>query len=150
MDAAVAAKFKAYPAVQRAPLLELREIIFDAARDASGVGRLTEALRWQQPSYLTLETGSGSTIRLDAVKDDPHRIALYFHCQTGLIDQFKELYGSELTFGGNRCMVFDNTRQLPKDLIAHCISLALTHHLRKKNTYDGGASHHHRHRSRTG
>jgi Domain of unknown function (DU1801) len=149
-DATIAAKFRGYPPKSRAALLSLREMIFDAASDTEGVGTLTEALRWQQPSYLTLETGSGSTIRLDDVKDAHGKIALYFHCQSGLIETFKELYGEHFTFVGQRSIVFDITRELPKDMIAHCISLALTHHLRKKKIHGGGTSHHNRHRSRAG
>ncbi len=150
MDAAVAAKFRTYPAPQRDRLMELREIIFKAARDIPDVGKVAEALRWGQPSYLTLETGSGSTIRIDAVKSAPGKTAVYFHCQSGLIENFRELYGDALTFGGKRCIVFDNARELPKDMIAHCVALALTHHLRKKKSHDGGTSHHHRHGSRPG
>lgn len=150
MDAAVAAKFKTYAGAQRVLLLELREIIFNAAQDMPDVGEVTETLRWGQPSYLTLETGSGSTIRIDAVKNERGKTAIYFHCQSGLVDSFKELYGDALTFGGKRCIVFDNARKLPKDMIAHCISLALTHHSRKRKTHDGGTSHYHRYGSRTG
>jgi hypothetical protein len=139
-----------FPLPSAPQLMTLREIIFDAALATPGVGKLTEALRWQQLSYLTMETGSGSTIRLDAVKTGPRRIALYFHCQSGLFELFEELYGSQLTFGGQRCMVFDNTGKLPKEMIAHCVSLALTHHLRKRKRHDGGTSHHHRHRPRAG
>jgi len=40
-------------------------MIFDVAKKTPGVGKLEEDLRWGQPSYLTLETGSGSTIRID-------------------------------------------------------------------------------------
>lgn len=149
-DPAVAAKFKAYPAPQRARLVELREIIFNAARDVPEAGSVTEALRWDQPSYLTLETGSGSTIRIDAVKGVSGKTAIYFHCQSGLIENFKELYGDALTFIGQRCIIFDNDKELPKKMIAHCVALALTHHLRKRKKHDGGTSHHHRHGSRTG
>jgi Domain of unknown function (DU1801) len=149
-DPAVAEKFKRYAPDQRDQLLQLREIIFDAARDTPGVGKLTEALRWDQPSYLTAETGSGSTIRIDAVKDAPDKIAMYFHCQSGLVEHFRELYGDRLTLAGKRAIVFDKHSKLPEKMIAHCAALALTHHLRKKKKHDGGASHHHRHGPRPG
>jgi Domain of unknown function (DU1801) len=148
-DAAVAARFKSYTPASRAALLALREMIFDVARDTPGVGPLTEALRWEQPSYLTLETGSGLTIRLDEVRGAPGQIALYFHCQSGLIETFKELYGEHFAFVGQRSIVFDKPPQLPNTMLAHCVALAFTHHLRKK-TRHGGVSYHHRHRSRAG
>ena len=45
-----------------------------------------------QPSYLTPETKSGSTIRIDQVKAAAGQYAVYFHCQTDLVETFRELY----------------------------------------------------------
>jgi hypothetical protein len=67
-DARVASRFKAYPPGLRARLLTLRALVFDTAARTEGVGRLTETLKWGQPSYLTEETGSGSTVRIDRLK----------------------------------------------------------------------------------
>jgi hypothetical protein len=36
-------------------LLVLREVIFDTVSEIEGVGKLEEALRWGEPSYLTKE-----------------------------------------------------------------------------------------------
>ena len=66
--AAVDAMFDACPAPGRTKLKALRKLIFDTAKATKGVGRIEEALKWGQPSYLTAETGSGSTIRIDRVK----------------------------------------------------------------------------------
>src|SRR5262245_40711930 len=60
--------FKAYPPALRAKLMALREILFDTAAMTEGVGPLTETLKWGQPSYLTEETGSGTTVRIDRLK----------------------------------------------------------------------------------
>jgi Domain of unknown function (DU1801) len=148
-DPAVAATFKAYPPLERRMLLELRQLILDTAKNTAGTGKLTEALRWGQPSYLTLETGSGSTIRLGTAKD-AGKIALYFHCQSGLIDTFRQLYEGQLTFAGKRCIMFDTAGELPAKIVTHCVALALTHHIRKKKSYGGSTFHHHRYRSRPG
>ncbi|MGB6634840.1 MAG: DUF1801 domain-containing protein, partial [Bradyrhizobium sp.] len=51
-DAAVEAVFKAYPQPAKAKLLALRRLIFDTAKATRGVGRIEEALKWGQPSYL--------------------------------------------------------------------------------------------------
>jgi hypothetical protein len=131
-DQAVAAVFNAYPKPIKTKLLILRQMIFDVARETSGVGELQEALRWGQPSYLTPETGSGSTIRLDRIKNDPTKCAMYFHCQSGLVEAFKELYGNELRFGGNRSIVLGLDDGLAMNALRHCVSLALTHHLRTR------------------
>ncbi len=70
-DPAVEAAFGAYPAPVKAKLLALRRLIFDTAKRTKGVGALEETLKWGQPSYLTPETKSGSTIRIDQVKPTP-------------------------------------------------------------------------------
>ncbi len=124
--------FSIYPKPVRKQLLALRQMIFDVAKKTSGVVKLEEALRWGQPSYLTPETGSGSTIRIDHIKNEPGKYAMYFICTSGLIEDFKELYKDEMKFVGNRSIVFDVGDRLPEAALRHCISLALTYHLRKK------------------
>jgi hypothetical protein len=79
-DPAVDAVFAAYPKPLRTKLLALRRLIFDTAAATKGVGALQETLKWGQPSYLTPQTKSGSTIRIDRVKSG-NQVALYFHCQ---------------------------------------------------------------------
>ena len=106
-------------------------MIFDVAKPTPGVGKIEEALRWGQPSYITPETGSGSTIRIDHIKNEPMKCAMYFMCTSGLIDNFKELYWDKMNFEGNRSIVFDVADRLPEEPLRHCISLALTYHLRK-------------------
>src|ERR1700712_3547171 len=81
-DPAVEAVFNAYPKPAKARLLALRRLIFDTAKATREAGTLQETLKWGQPSYLTAETKSGSTIRIDQVKPATNQIALYFHCQT--------------------------------------------------------------------
>ena len=124
--------FSTYPQPVRDRLLALRKMIFDVAEAMPGVGRVEEALRWGQPSYITRETGSGSTIRIDHLKNEPTKYAIYFICTSGLIDDFKELYRGKMKFEGNRSIVFDVADRLPEEPLRHCISLALTYHLRKK------------------
>jgi hypothetical protein len=129
-DRAVASVFKAYPADVRRRLMALRALMFETAA-TDGVGPLTETLKWGQPSYLTEETGSGSTVRIDRLKKG-NGYAIYFHCQSGLIGQFKAIYPDTFRYDGKRCIVFEVKDRLPKRALAHCVGLALTHHLRKK------------------
>ena len=124
--------FSVYPKPVRSKLLALREMILDVAKKTPGVGKLEEALRWGQPSYLTPETGSGSTIRIDRINDEPGKYAMYFICTSGLIEDFKDLYKDDMKFEGNRSIVFRVEDRLPEAALRHCISLALTYHLRKK------------------
>ena len=133
---AVEALFESYPKPVKAKLLTLRRLIFDTAKATRGVGALEEALKWGQPSYLTPETGSGSTVRIDQVKDSPGRYAVYFHCQTDLVETFRELY-PKLSYSGNRAILLDAAEKLPEAELRHCVALALTYHLRKRK--DAGA-----------
>jgi len=130
-DPTVAAVFESYPEPLRSRLHEMRNLIFNTAEGLSGVGPIDECLRWGQPSYLTLKTKSGSIIRLDRVKKSETTYALYFHCQTSLVSTFRDLYDDELTFEGNRAILFTADEAPPHDLLSHCISMALTYRLTK-------------------
>jgi len=129
-DPEVAAAFSSFPKLLREKLLALRRLILDTAKTTDGVGALEETLRWGQVSYLTSKSKSGSTIRIDQVKSEPDRYAIYFHCQTNLVETFRELY-PELDYVGNRCIMLDASEDMPKDALRHCVGLALTYHLNK-------------------
>jgi len=132
-DPAVNAVFGAYPDPVKAKLLALRRLIFDTAKATKGVGALEEALKWGQPSYLTAESKSGSTIRIDQVKAEAGGYAVYFHCQTDLVETFRELY-PQLRYSGNRAILLDAGEKMPEAALRHCIALALTYHARKRKT----------------
>jgi len=131
-DPAVDAVFDAYPKPLKAKLLALRRLIFDTAKTTKGVGALQETLKWGQPSYLTPETKSGSTIRIDQVKSAPGQYAVYFHCQTNLVETFRELYPKEYNYGGNRSILLNAKSEVPEAALRHCVALALTYHLTKR------------------
>ena len=126
--------FRAYPPALRRKLLALRRLILDTARKTDGVGAIEEALKWGQPSFLTTQTQSGSTIRIDALKSEPGRYAMYFHCQTNLVATFRQMYPKELVFDGNRAIVFDAGKPVPEQPLRHCIALALTYHRAKRKS----------------
>jgi hypothetical protein len=130
-DPAVDGVFEAYPKPVKAKLLALRRLILDTAKATEGVGALEEALKWGQPSYLTPESKSGSTIRIDQVKAEAGQVAVYFHCQTNLVETFRELY-PELRYSGNRAILLDAGDRLPEAELRHCMALALTYHLSKR------------------
>jgi Domain of unknown function (DU1801) len=137
-DPAVGAMFKSYREPVRTKLLALRRLIFETARATKGVGRLEESLKWGQPSYLTPETKSGSTIRIDQVKSTANRYAVYFHCQTDLVATFRELYPDEFRYGGNRSILFNTVDAIPEPALRHCLALALTYHLNKRKRARAG------------
>jgi hypothetical protein len=131
-DPNVAAVFEGYPAQVRAKLLFLRRLIFEVAASTQGVGRLDETLKWGQPSYLTTASKSGSLIRIDRRKSPEGSYAMYFHCQTTLVDTFRGMFPDELRFEGNRSIVFGPADRVPVAELRQCIALALTYHRDKK------------------
>ena len=125
-NADVAAVFAEFPEPVKERLLELRELVIGTARETDGVVGFAEALRWGEPSFITK---SGSTIRMD--QTGPDRYALYFNCQSKLVDTFRALFPKTFRFEGNRAIVFDVADPVPTDELRVCISLALTYHKRK-------------------
>lgn len=126
----VAVVFASYEADIRYELLELRQLILDTAQETAGVGSIEEALRWGQPSYLTSETSSGSTIRIAPTNSDSvYNYAMFFICHTNLVESFKDLFGDALTYDGNRALLFSVGASRPEEVLRTCISMALTYHL---------------------
>lgn len=118
-NAAVGAVFAAYPLPVRRPLLALRTLIFDTAAVTPDVGELEETLKWGEPAYLTPHSRSGSTVRLGWSVKRPDTCAMYFNCQTDLVDTF-------------RTLVFRVGAPLPpEDVSTFCVAAALTYHVRK-------------------
>src|SRR5882724_8436884 len=86
---AVAETFANFPAKLRERLLSLRRLIFATAAETPGVGPLEETLKWNEPAYLTGASKSGSTIRINRKPGSDTKYALYFNCNTSLVDTFR-------------------------------------------------------------
>ena len=136
---AVAKAFEAYPPKIRRKLLALRELILQTAASTQGVGQLDETLKWGEPAYLTTESGSGSTVRIDWKASKPNQYAMYFNCQTTLVETFKTLFPNEFTYEGNRAIVFQESAPIPEDALAFCVAAALTYHRTGKAKRAGSA-----------
>ncbi|MGX7245578.1 DUF1801 domain-containing protein [Enterococcus quebecensis] len=122
----VATIFASYPERYQQPLLQIRELIFETAASLVVVGELEESLKWNQPSYATKVTKSGSPIRIDRFGSE--KIAVYFHCQTTLVEEFRALFGEVFEFSKNRAIVLDPEQELPIKELTFCIERALTYH----------------------
>lgn len=116
-----------YPKPVKTKLLALRKLILDTACSTEGVGPIEETLKWGQASFLTSESKTGSTVRIDRVKGADDQVAVFFHCQTNLVETFRALY-PELRYSGNRAILLDAKAKLPKAALRHCVALALTYH----------------------
>jgi hypothetical protein len=128
---AVEAVIESYPAAIQPKIRRLRELILSSAAALDAVGPITETLKWGEPAYLTEKSRSGSTIRIAWKAASPSQYAMYFNCQTTLVDTFRTRF-PELRFEGNRALVLEAEDDLPEAAVASCIELALTYHLTKK------------------
>lgn len=127
-DPAVAEAYAALPPLEREKLLALRQLIFDVAARDPQVGPLEETLKWGQPAYLTPATKSGTTLRLGLPKTGGY--AIFCHCQTTVISDFKALFGDAFAYDGNRAVLFSTDDDLPIDKAALLVSAALRYHLK--------------------
>ncbi len=141
-NAEAAQVFSTYPADVRRKLLALRERILRTASSTAGVGELEETLKWSEPAYLTSKSRSGSTIRIAWKKNRPTEYAMYFNCQTTLVETFRTLFPGEFTFEGNRAIVFKGLETVPVDALTFCVAAALTYHRGRKSRLPGGATKH--------
>lgn len=128
----VAAVFDDWPADIRSRLLEVRRLILDTAAATEGVGEIEETLKWGQPAYLTSECRSGSTIRIAPMKGEAGNCALFFNCQTSLVETFRHWFPKGLRFEGNRALVLDVAKPLPTVEVTECVAAALTYHRRDR------------------
>lgn len=128
----VAAVFDGYPPKIRRKLRKIRKLVLDTAAATEGVGEIEETLKWGEPAYLTSQSKSGTTIRLGWKRKSPDRYAMLFHCQTNLVESFRGLFADDLTFEGNRAIVFGEDDAIPVEPLEFCIAAALTYHRKKK------------------
>jgi hypothetical protein len=129
-DPAVATKFDGYPPAARRKLLALRELVFRTAAATPGVGAIEETLKWGEPAYVT-PSKAGSTVRIDWKAKDPGHYAMYFNCQTGLVETFRSLFPQDFKFEGNRALLFAIDDRVPTDALSWCVAASLTYHLKR-------------------
>ena len=124
-NSAVAEVFEKYPPKIRKKMLALRELVFEVAANAEGVGEIEETLKWGEPAYLSK---IGSTVRMDSKPAAPSHYSMYFHCQTTLVETFRTMFPSDFTYVGNREIVFHENDAVPFDALALCVEMSLTYH----------------------
>ena len=81
-----------------------------------------------EPAYITAASKSGSTVRIARKEAKPTQYAMYFNCQTTLVDSFKTMFPTVFTFEGNRALVFDEHDEVPVAALRICVEMALTYH----------------------
>lgn len=124
-SAEVSKIIESYPDSATVALKQLRELILDTAEQTDGVTKLLETTKWGEPSYVA---NGGSTIRMDWKEKTPDRYYLFFICSTQLVENFRLIFGDELTFEGDRAIVLRLDEDLPIEPIRKCLELGLTYH----------------------
>lgn len=128
-DSAVERAYSCFDHRARKRLLDLREMIFEAAEQMPRVGRVEETLKWGQPAYLTPETKAGSTLRLGVPRQGG--VAIFAHCQTTIISDFRHLFPRAFSYDGNRAVLLDVEGGLDINRLRFLIAMALTYHLKR-------------------
>lgn len=128
-DLQIQRTFHDFPEKCQEPLLTIRELIFTTASELPAIGTISESLKWNQPSYATSKK-AGSPFRLGTT--DTEQVALFFHCQTTLVETFRGLFNDRLMFTGNRGILLDPDKPLPIKELKFCIESALTYHVHSK------------------
>jgi hypothetical protein len=128
MDKALQQLFESYPDPARDRMLELRQLIH-AVADEHQLGEIEESLKWGEASF---SSNTGSPVRIDWKARQPQVCFLYFHCQTRLLETFRELYGDSLQYQANRAIVLPLEGPLPEQILKHCLYLALNYHKLKR------------------
>lgn len=118
-----------YASPLRADLLRLRKLVLETAAHNSAIGPIEETIKWGEPSYAPARKGIGSSVRIAPREDG--KIAMNFICHTGLVDRFREIYGTKLNFEGNRTIVINPAEPLQEEELRHCVAMALTYFLTK-------------------
>ena len=124
-SADVRAVFESYNEPGRSRLELLRTLVLVSVKEINPNLKLEESLKWGQPTYAVK---GGSPFRLGWSKKAPEGCAVFFHCQTSLIETIKAIYGDQLIYEGKRAIVFPANVKIPKKIVSHCLELALTYH----------------------
>ncbi|MDO3384636.1 DUF1801 domain-containing protein [Gilvimarinus sp. SDUM040013] len=124
MNAELLKKFSLYPPLAQQQLHAVRELIGHIAQEYS-LGAVEESIKWGEASYTVK---GGSAVRMDWKPATPNAIKLFFHCQTKLVETFKEIYPHEFVYEGNRALVIPLTTDIATSPLAHCLQMTLSYH----------------------
>jgi hypothetical protein len=119
--------FHTYPVFVQRQLFKIRKLIFEVASEIGGV---CETLKWQEPSYLPLKKGVGTTVRLAWKSSKPKQYGMYVNCKTSLISQIRRKFPGVFQLEGKRGIIFNEKDPLALDQIKQCIEMALTYHVK--------------------
>ncbi|WP_240514077.1 DUF1801 domain-containing protein [Paramylibacter kogurei] len=118
--------FADFPSDSRLHLIELRQLIFSTGATLSHVSKIDECLRWGQPSYVS---PIGTALRLGVPKSGG--FGIFAHCQSNVISNFAQTFGTDFRFDGNRGVLFETREDIQPDKLCLLIKHALTYKLNR-------------------
>lgn len=124
-DPKVKMVFANYPDKVREKMLELRDLVLEAANEIDDIKSLQETLKWGEPSYITKY---GSTLRMHWKESTPNQYAMYFKCTSRLVETIRTVFKNKFNYQGNRAIVFGMGDSIQKKELKECIKAALTYH----------------------
>ena len=107
---------------------ELRALVFDVA-EAEGLAAPEETLRWGEPAYLPGKSGTAVRITADKSREG---CKVLVHCQTSLVETWRDRFGDRLGFEGNRAVLVPASEHIDRHALAICIADALTYRKKKE------------------
>ena len=132
MDYEAGVLFGSYAEDVRNKLLKIRKIIFETAEEHDEIGEIRETVKWEVPSYLTVNPGSGLTIRLDPCSSIREKVGIYCHCRSSFIEQCRMNFGDFFEYDGKRGILLNVNEKLPEQELRKLVYMALTYHSMKK------------------
>ena len=126
-DQQVSTFFDLLDAESRRSLMEIRSLIFAEAASLPDPADVEESLKWGEPSYRLAGRNRGKAVRINRHKSGMGKIALFFHCRTGLVEQFREQLGDSVAFEGNRAVVLQGGPLLDTGIVRHLVHQAFSY-----------------------
>jgi len=121
----IKSKFESYPKNIAKKMNLLRDLIIETASEIEDIQQMEETLKWGEPSYIVKK---GSTIRMDWKSKTPDQYAMYFNCNTSLVETFKIVYKDLFKYEKSRAILFKLDDKIPKKELKECIEMALKYH----------------------
>lgn len=113
-----------YPPVVLDRFNEFRSLLFEVAQSTNGVKKITEEIKWGEPSY---RSNIGSPVRFGWKEQQPEIFGLYFICTTSLVETFQRVYPGFFRVDGNRGLLFKVEPELEKEPLDNCLRMAITY-----------------------
>ena len=122
-----------FPKKMQTKMLELREMIFEVANNNKNIGKISETLKWGEPTYQPNQSKTGSPLKINYKKEMGTNFSLYVMSSTDLIETFKKLYPKTFYYNGTREVIINSNKKIPRKEIYNCIELALTYKFKEKS-----------------